>query len=79
MKSLLQGEKWMFDDFVADNDEVRIRTNHGSEVFGRLQQVDRRNRMFIVKASDCEGRYLVPFDAVLCIRVEHAAQPAVAV
>jgi hypothetical protein len=68
----------MFEDFISENDEVRIRTNVGSDVTGRLLQVDSTSRIFIVKPGDCEGSYHIPFDAVLCIRVDHYSQALLA-
>ena len=60
----------MIDNFIAENDQVLIRTTVGSEVTGCMLQVDSISRMFIVKPNDCEGHYHIPFDAVLFMRVE---------
>ncbi|MEZ5338256.1 MAG: hypothetical protein R3F46_08300 [bacterium] len=69
----------MFDDLVNCDGEVRIRTSFGSDVCGRLLEVNNGQRMFIIKAGDCEGSYHVPFEAVVCIRVDHVRQAALAV
>ncbi|MCB1219668.1 MAG: hypothetical protein H7A35_11435 [Planctomycetales bacterium] len=66
----------MFEDLVGNDSEVRIRTSFGSDVCGRLLEVNSGRRMFIVKAQDCEGSYHVPFDAVVCIRVDPINQLA---